>query len=586
MTFKQIVSKLLGYDGPPVTNKFTLDETPEEQVDASDGEIKGDLPGQNKRSLRKPKKVNSSGNNQTNNASNPKVRNQEIFRNLETNKDQISGYFHLPKNQDVVIRDFVVGSEPPIPAFMVFIDSIIDRKIIQQFILQPLMVLSKLDTNPQEKIITCQKILLNYLPGNKVKVINRFNEVIDEVLLGSTVIFFQGCNSGLAVETIGYAYRNIEAARIEQVVQGPQEGFNESFENSLSLIRKHIRSADLISEFFRVGRRNQTYVAVIYMNDLANTSLVKEVKRRIKSIQADYLPETGTLEEFIEDYSYSLVPQVIKTERPDRVASMLIEGKVAIVVENNPFVIVVPATFWDLFHSPEDHYVRFPYGFWLRFIRLAAVALTVLLPATYVAVATFHQEMIPTDLLLAIAAAKEKVPFPTIMEVLLMELSFELIREAGVRVPGLIGSTVGIVGGLVLGQAAVEASLVSPILIVIVAVTGLSSYAIPSYSAAFGFRSMRFIFIFLAATLGFFGISTGIFVLLCLLLSMNSFGVPFLSPIAPKTAASKDILIRYPVWMQQQRPDYLQTKDRQRQPNISRRWVKAKHKDGGDNGNG
>lgn len=180
--------------------------------------------------------------------------------------------------------------------------------------------------------------------------------------------------------------------------------------------------------------------------------------------------------------------------------------------------------------------------------------------------------MIPTDLLLSIAAAKERVPFPTIVEVLLMELSFELIREAGIRVPGIMGATVGIVGTLILGQAAVAASLVSPILIIVVAVTGLASYAIPSYSAGFGFRFMRFIFITLAATLGFYGVSTGLFIVFCLLLSMKSFGVPFFAPLAPKTSPSTDLLLRHPAWQQEQRPDYLQPKDVQRQANKSRGW--------------
>ena len=579
----ETISKVLGYNGPPVINTFVLEETPEEQAETRDGDILGDVVENSKRqrNIKRPKQVNQSNQNGGN-----KTEGNEISADLKENQLRLAKLFHLPKNKDIVIRNFNLGCQPEVEAFIIFINNITDQKKINQFILQPLMLLTNLDHLQEEEITTWRRVLQNYLPENQVKVLQQFNEVLVEITAGSTVIFFQGSNTCLSVETIGFAYRNVEAARTEQVVQGPQEGFNESLQDNCSLIRKHIRSADLISEYLKVGQRNQTRVAVMYIADLANGDLVHEVMNRIKSIKADYLPETGILEEFIEDHTYSLIPQTIKTERPDRVASMLIEGKVAILVENNPFVMVVPATFWDLLHSPEDHYVRFPYGFWLRFIRLAAVFLTVLLPAFYVAVATFHQEMIPTDLLLSIAAAKEKVPFPTIVEVLLMELSFELIREAGVRVPGIIGPTVGIVGALILGQAAVAASLVSPILIIIVAVTGLASYAIPSYSAAFGFRFMRFIFIYLAATLGFFGISTGLFIVFCLLLSMHSFGVPFMSPMAPKTASGTDVMIRYPAWQQEQRPDYLQTQDRLHQPNISRGWLKVSRKGGGSSDKG
>ncbi|MEG6522229.1 spore germination protein [Desulfotomaculum sp. 1211_IL3151] len=585
MKLRKFLSKALGYDGPPTDRKFILEETKEEKFLAADGDIKGDTvnAAHPRCPLKKPKKPGQ--NEQTANEQDT----GELRHTLSENILYLEEKFHLPKNKDVVFRSFTISTVPEVSAVLLYLENMVDKQAINHSILQPLMLLSHLNPNQGANLATYQRILQSYLPSNHVRKLTIYDEVITEVTGGATVILFDGCSYGLAAETRGFAFRNIEAARTEQVVQGPQEGFNENIQDNTSLIRKHLRTEQLITEYEKVGVRNKTNVAIMYLEDLANTSLVKEVKSRVTGINADYLPESGTLEEFIEDHTFSLIPQIIKTERPDRVASMLIEGKVAIVVDNDPFVMLVPTTLWDLLHSPEDHYVRFPYGFWLRFIRLAAALLTVLLPALYVAVATFHQEMIPTDLLLSIAAAKERVPFPTIVEVLLMEFSFELIREAGVRVPGIIGPTVGIVGTLILGQAAVAASLVSPILIIVVAVTGLSSYAIPSYSAGFGLRFMRFIFIFLAATLGFFGISTGLFIVFCLLLSMNSFGVPFLAPVAPKTVRSADILIRYPVWSQEQRPDYLQTKDRQRQVNKSRRWLTKspdQRKDGGSAGAG
>ncbi|WP_227765580.1 spore germination protein [Zhaonella formicivorans] len=582
MNLKDLTAKILGYNGPPALNTFTLDETEDEQLLASDGDIQGDVvTGKNpRRVVKKPKKVSDLGHFK--NLSEEK-RQWKIQRDLDKNRKRIEELFHLPLNKDVVVREFILATQPTVRAFLVFIESMADKQTINNFILQPLMLLSNLDRDEGPELNICRKILQSYLPSNQVRELTDFKEVLSEVTVGSTVIFFDGCEWAIAVETKGFAFRSVEAAKTEQVVQGPQEGFVENIRSNISLIRKIIHSENLITEFLEVGERNKTNLAIMYLADLANPKLVKEVKKRITQIKTDYIPETGILEEMIEDHPFSLIPQTIKTERPDRVTSMLVEGKVAILVDNNPFVMLVPAFFFDFLHSPEDHYIRFPYGLWLRIIRIAAIFITLLLPAFYVAIATFHQEMIPTDLLLAITASKERVPFPTIVEMLLMEFSFELVREAGVRVPGVIGPTLGIVGTLILGQAAVAANIVSPVLIIIVAVTGLSSYAIPNYNIAFGFRFMRFFFIFLAAVLGFFGISTGLFVLLCTVVSMKSFGVPFFAPIAPRTGPSYDLIVRHPEWNQELRPDYLQTLDVRRQPNISRKWSRGLSSQNPDN---
>ncbi len=587
MQLKHWTSKILGYDGPPDSRDFDLVETDEEQESVSEDAGEESIPTSmsRKHKIKKPKKTGSARYRHNANKSgvdsdedNAERLNQgksqrEIHIDLKTNKKSIEQLFHMPLNKDVVIRVFTLSTEPPVPAFLVFIEGMADTKLINDYILKPLMLLTNLDPGPDISLDTCTNVLQKHLPSNQVKKLTLFEDVVTHVLSGDTVIFFEGCPCAVSTETKGFSHRAVDTARTEQVVQGPQEGFVENMRSNTSLIRRTVRSEKLITEYLQVGFRNNNNMAIMYLADLVNPDLVQEVKRRIKSIKTDYVAESGILEEFIEDQPFSLMPQIIKTERPDRVSSMLSEGKVAIIVDNTPFVMLVPGLLFDFLHSPEDHYVRFPHAIWLRIIRVFAVFLTILLPAFYVAIATFHQEMIPTDLLLSIAAARERVPFPTIVEILLMELSFELVREAGVRVPGIIGPTLGIVGTLILGQAAVAASIVSPILIIIVAVTGLSSYTIPNYAAAFGFRFMRFFFIFLAATMGFFGISSGLFVLLCLLLNMKSFGVPYLAPVAPKTAPSADIILRFPAWQQETRPDYQQPLDVRRQPKLSRVWA-------------
>jgi len=301
--------------------------------------------------------------------------------------------------------------------------------------------------------------------------------------------------------------------------------------------------------------------------------VVKEVQRRLKNVKTDFLVSSGMLEQLIEDNPYSIVPTILSTERPDRTASHLIEGRAVIIVDGSPFSMIVPVSMHALMHSPEDAALKWQYATSLRFIRFVAVLAAAMLPALYIALTTFHREMIPTDLLIAIAKAKENVPFPTLVEILLMELGFELIREAGLRVPGIIGNTLGIIGALILGEAAVSANIVSPILIIIVAVTGLSSFAIPNYNLAFGVRITRFYFIGAGTLLGFYGISLALVAYVLMLVNLKSFGVPFISIISPRTKGSKDIIIKWPIWMQESRPDYLNSPDRRRQPKITRQWA-------------
>ncbi len=570
VNIKQKLDKIFGYSGPPNVEHFSLKETESEKLLASDGDIKGDVAtdGRPAKQPVKPKKPGMAAES----CKTPK--DPWVFQNsLDANKKNIQTIFHSPLNKDLIIRDFSLGGETGVKAFLVFMDGMADKNVINSSILEPLMLLTKIDPCNYQGFNVFKKLLHSYLPNNQVKETDDLKDVVNEIIAGSTVIFFDRCKKALSVETKGFEARSVNTARIEQVVQGPQEGFIENLRANISLIRKILYSEDLITEFLYVGERSKSRVAIMYMADIASPQLINEVKRRISGIKADYVPETGMLGEMIEDHPLSIIPQIIRTERPDRVAASIIEGRVAILVHNNPFVIIVPVTFFSFLHSSEDYYVRFPYGHWLRAMRVGAVFITLLLPALYISIATFHQEMLPTGLVLSISAARERVPFPTIVEMLLMELSFEFIREAGVRVPGVVGQTLSIVGTLILGQAVVAASIVSPILVIIVALTGLASFAIPNYEAAFCFRFMRFIFIFLAAALGFFGISTGLYVILCWMLNMKSFGVPFMAPVAPRTAPSGDVFTKKPLWLLEQRPDFLQPEDVQRQPEISRGWT-------------
>lgn len=505
----------------------------------------------------------------------------DISENLKDNLDRIKKVYSVPINGDIVLREFkIIVKDKAISAFIVLIDGLADRKVVDDDILQPLMLLSNLDIKGDEKEIA-EFIKNHLLPHNQLKETKNFRDVIDEVNFGGCGIFIDKVDIAFTADVKGWEHRNVSRPNTELVIRGPQEGFIENVRSNTALVRKILKDEDLIVENMTVGFRSKTPCAIMYIRDITNDEIVKEVKRRIKGISVDYIIDSGELEQYLEDSSVLPTPQITATERPDRVAGMLVDGKVAVILHGSPFALVMPTTSFDLINTPEDIYLRFPYGTALRFIRIFAIILALLLPGMYVAITNYHHDMIPTDLLFAVSAAREKVPFPSVVEILIMEIAFELIREAGIRIPGPIGPTLGIIGALILGQAAVAANIVSPILIIIVAVTGIGSFAFPNFSMALSFRLLRFGYIFLGAIAGFLGITTGLFIHGIWTVSAKSFGVPFMVPFAPRTTGGlADSFVRGPLWKQEKRPDYVNPKDLQRQPRISRKWKYPDDKEG------
>lgn len=513
-----------------------------------------------------------------------KGENIEIVSEFEKNLEFIKTVFYIPQNGDVVLREFeVIINKKPVPAFAVYIDGLADRKVVADNILKPLMVLSNLDIKSEANDVQ-QFVKKHLMAYGQVMVAKTYDKVIEEINFGGCAVFIDGMKGAFTADVKGWEHRNISRPNTELVIRGPQEGFNEVLRINTALVRKILKDEDLIVETILIGERSKTPCSLMYIKDIANDSLVNEVRRRLKSIKVDYLIDSGELEQLIEDSAFLPIPQLLATERPDRVAAYLSKGKVAVMMHGSPFCLVMPASATTLFHASEDSYIRFPYSNFLRLVRFLATALSLLLPGLYVAITNYHVEMLPTDLLLAIAASREKVPFPVILEILIMEFSFELIREAGIRIPGPIGPTLGIIGALILGQAAVAANIVSPILIIIVAVTGIGSFAVPNFSAAFGFRILRFIYIFFGAIAGFLGITLGLFLHVLLQVDQKSFGVPFMAPLAPKALGIfSEATTREKTWNMERRPDYLNTKDDYRQPEISRKWVISHKKNSSKN---
>ncbi|GBG56876.1 spore germination protein [Sporomusaceae bacterium FL31] len=500
------------------------------------------------------------------------LKKRELSFSIEENEKIIKQLYFVEINKDIVIRHFIIPGVQPIKAMLVFMDGMIDKELINLAVLQPLMILDKEKLALQGDNLLKQLISL-FLPSNQAQEVDNFGKVAAGLNTGDTALFLEGINQAVLIETKGYEHRSVGKPEIEQSVRGSQVAFSEALRVNTGLIRTMMPSNDLVTEIFEIGERIPTKCAIMYLKSVANPKLIGEIKRRILNIKTDYISDMGVLEQFIEDHPSIALPQMLSTERPDRTVAALSEGRVAILLNGTPFAHVVPVSFFTFFHSAEDFSLKVPIGSVTRLLRLIGTLLAVILPAVYLSIVYFHPEALPTEMILAIAGARERVPFPSVGELLLMEFAFELIREAGLRIPGLLGSTIGIVGAIILGQAAVSANLVSPVTVVVIALTGLASFTIPDYRLAAAGRLLRFVFIALAYMLGLVGVALGLLVLTAVLTSMKSFGVPYMVPIAPKTMAGLDVIIRGPVFRQEMRPDGLNTQDNRRQPHISRQWT-------------
>jgi len=473
------------------------------------------------------------------------------------------------KNSDVVYREFVAGGCDGVPMAVVFIDGMVDKTAINDGILKTLLVdVHKIPPEAREgKRDPHQWIKSALLAIGEVKDVSTIDEVIDAVLAGDAPILVDGMTEAIVTGVKGWPTRSISEPDTEAIVRGPREGFTETLRVNTALIRHRLKSPDLRVDPFKVGERTKTDVALLYIKGLADERLIREAKSRITAIKVDGILDAGYLEQYIEDQPFSPFPQIGNTERPDRVVGFLLEGRLAIIVDGSPFALVIPSEMNTFMQSPEDYYDR-PYTvLFLRVIRAIASIGALLLPSLYVAVTTFHPELLPTPLALSIAAGREGKPFPPFIEALLMEFVFETLREAGVRLPRPFGQAVGIVGAIVIGQASVTAGLVSPLLLIIVSLTAVATFAFPSFLMANSIRLVRFPLMLLAAVSGLYGIVWGLIFLTVHLMTLRSFGVPYFFPWAPtsRRAILSDTLIRAPLWSMRRRPDIVRPQDPIRQ---------------------
>lgn len=516
----------------------------------------------------------------------------KIYQSLDVNLEYIKARYNSLINSDVIIREFTLSARnKQYRAFLLFIDGMVDTDLINNYVLKPLMLRNSANSyeGDQDRIISEAKtnnitirrvkrfnifdyILECLLPENNIKTITSFDEIISGVNSGNCALFIDTLETAFDIDVKGFKQRNISTPQNETVIKGPQEAFVENLRTNTATIRRIINNESLIIQNIEIGNLTKTKCALCYIKDIANSDLVAEVEYRMNNLKIDSLLSSGELEQLIVDSNDLSAPRMISTERPDTVSRFLLEGRVAIIVNGNPFVLVAPATVVDFLSTPEDINLKPAFSNFLRVIRLLGAIIILLLPGVYVAITGYHQEIFPTELLFSILGARENVPFPVIMEIILMEVSFELIREAGLRLPSPIGFTVSIVGALVIGQAAVDASLVSPPLVIIVAITAIASSSIPDFAFGFHLRIFRFIFILLGFIAGFLGISLGLFVYICMLANLKSFGINTTTPFAPYVNSKGHKYFLPPIWKREYRPPYLDPKVVKAQDNISIKW--------------
>ncbi|PEQ89414.1 spore germination protein [Bacillus sp. AFS006103] len=474
---------------------------------------------------------------------------QDISSNYEQNIETFKSIFSFPKNTDIKFREFTIRALNR-RAFIIFISTMVEVQRIQESIVEPLL----------ENEFTTGEIrdIVSYPIEKTVTIIGEITEFITG---GMTALFIDGDIQCHLFETTNIPGRSIEKSDNEVIVKGAKEAFNERVIDNIALLRKKIKNENLIVESQVISKRSRNDVFLVYQKDLANDELLQTIKEKLTSLDTDRILDLSILEQYLEERPRSLFPTILYTERPDRAASFIEEGHIVILMSNSPSSLILPATFWSLMHSPEDHYLRVPYGNFIRLLRLLAFFVAVFSSSFYIAITNYHVGMIPPDLLMAFAGTRERVPFPSIMEIFMMELAFELIREAGLRVPSPIGPTIGIVGALILGQAAVQANIISPIVIIVIALSGLSSFIISDLSLNFAIRITRMLFICAAGFMGAYGLTALCMVFLFYLVSLKSFGTPYFAPMTPHFFSSKDLIVRHLPIKERFRPGYLKPKD-------------------------
>ena len=479
--------------------------------------------------------------------SNSNYKDVSLTKKLSENQQQLKTIFN--KSNDIIFRDITIHEKRnKKEILLVFTDGLVNSSELNESIIKPLNHFSVSNEDSKHiKEITIDNVT-NIINTNEISKVNTFDELIQAILSGDTIMIIDGYDIALKLNSKGWAARSVEEPSVESVVRGSRDGFTENIRNNTAMIRRKIKDPSLKIEEMTLGSRTNTFVSAVYMEGIVDKDLLSDVLYKLKNIEIDGIFESGYIEQLLEQNHFTPFPQMQITERPDKACGNLLEGRIVIIIDGAPQVILLPTTFAQLFQSPEDYNERFLFGNLLRLLRYFGFFIATSLPAIYVAFISFHVQMLPSALIVDLSKTRAQVPFPPVVEAILMEFTIELLREASARLPGTIGQTIGIVGAIVIGDAAVRANIASPTMVIVVAVTALGSYVLPHYSTSYALRAMRFPMILMAATFGAFGIIitwTWIIIHLC---TLNSFGYPFLAPFAPiSMGLFRDAFFRLPL---------------------------------------
>ncbi|GAF64620.1 hypothetical protein BTS2_1513 [Bacillus sp. TS-2] len=459
---------------------------------------------------------------------------------LHLNENTLMFSNWMGKNSDLISRSFSLKNNQK--ACLFYFKTMVDAQNIQESIIEPLL------SQRIESAVNFSYINNHLFRASELKMIKMLEEAAYSLFEGSVILFMNDIDYAIEIPAPDFKDRTITDSKVDTVVKGPQDSFTELATNNISLIRQRLKNPKLQMISTKLGEKTRTDVSVLYLKDCANQKLVNEIQERLQTAKLDRVLESRYIEEVIQsDHQRTIFPLTYSTDRPDVLAAGLADGRIAIVIDGSPFALLLPTGFTDFFKSAEDYYQPSYYSSLIRLLRYVALCICLFTPAIYIALTTFHQDMIPTSLLLSISAQREGIPFPALVEALLMEITFEILREAGLRMPRTIGQAVSIVGTLVVGQAAVEASIVSAAMVIVVAITAISSFVIPSYMMSIPIRLLRFIFMIFASVFGIYGITIAVLLLVIHLCHLHSYGSPYMEPIAPYDSDDQaDTLLRLP----------------------------------------
>lgn len=494
--------------------------------------------------------------NRVGKAHDKKAEAKTVSTDVHENKRNLQADFRCEVNTDILMREFLLGGE--INALAVCMNGMANTSQVNDFILRQGMKAGCMDgANGSLAEYTASRVFAQ----QEVEFSCDWAKIKSAIIEGRTVVFIDGDKTAILMDTRGFESRGVPTAENEKVIRGPHEAFNESLRTNVTLLRRIIKTEDFICEFKDAGAGNNVKLVIAYRAQLVNPNLLNEVKRRLNKINTRMLLNNGTIEQLTERRSLSPLPQSLYTERPDRTAAHIMQGHVAVLLEGCPAASIMPATFFTLMSTSEDAYMRRPLGIIARGVRYIGAALSIMLPGYFLAISLHHPSMLSTEAVITIISSRQTVFLPMGAEMLFLLWIFQLLREAGIRVPGSVGQSLGIIGGLILGQAAVAANMVSTVVLIIVALAGLGNFTIPDYSTQVSASYFRVLFTFLGWIGGLLGISMGILAVAAWMVSIKSYGVPFFSPVVPKTYSDRPGVLRGKVTSDERPPDFMNTQE-------------------------